>query len=289
MASFRIVQLTLGLIVALLFCMAVLTGIFLGCVAMISRESAAKMVEQLRQDMSDKLLYIRSLVIRDVPSRGKKALDEYGEGLKKEMHEEVDNSLRSIRNDHAAIAVFMENLQERLDGIEKNSADIVSLTKCMERHEEQVQGIISASEEFQEQINQFQQKVDDALSGAVQNDRMNQVLQELEERIATLEQTGNSLEKDLGRLKEQAMLIEEKVQSQRQEKRTAEHRLFAHIPNKAMQENIEELVTETLGSNMSYAQVIDHLMQNIAGKTANVLKAHPSLVKDYIRARRQNG
>lgn len=284
MASLRIVQLTLGLIVSFLFCLAVLIGIFLGGMAIVSRESAAKMLEQLRQTISDKLLYIRSLVIRDVPPMGTQALKEYGEGLKKEVHEEVGGSLNSLRNDHAAATVYVENLEERLERIENNRKNITSLTSRMEKQDELIQDFTDASDTIRENMVQLHNRIDE-----LKDENASQVLRDIEERIAAIEQMGSSLQDELISLRELATQSKVEVESvQQPEKKGVEHRLFAHLKNKAMRKKVEELVTDTLDKNMSYAQVIDHLVKNTSGKTADVIAAHPSLAKDYIRYRRKN-
>lgn len=52
---FRAVQLAVGLVLALFLCIVVLIGIFLGAVAMVSREAAARMADQLRDMVSARL------------------------------------------------------------------------------------------------------------------------------------------------------------------------------------------------------------------------------------------
>jgi hypothetical protein len=56
-----------------------------------------------------------------------------------------------------------------------------------------------------------------------------------------------------------------------------------------MQEKIEQLVTETLDKEMSYDRVIEHLIAQTEGSTAEIIAAHPSLTRDYIRYRRKKG
>ena len=59
---FRAVQLVVGLVLALILCIAVLIGIFLGAVAMVSRETAARMANQLRDTASARLEVVVSFL-----------------------------------------------------------------------------------------------------------------------------------------------------------------------------------------------------------------------------------
>lgn len=61
-AVLRAVQLLIGLTLAAAFCVAVLIGIFLGAVALASRETAARMYGELRQTLADWLAPALALV-----------------------------------------------------------------------------------------------------------------------------------------------------------------------------------------------------------------------------------
>lgn len=286
-AMIRIVQLSLGLIVSLFFCLVVLTGIFLGCVAMVSRRSASNMVEQLRQQISDKLLYIRSLVITDVPPLGERVFEEYDTGVEHAMRTALEDSLVPIRQDYTAVAEKIESIVQRLGQIEQNE-DITSFSTHLERQAENVQGLESKLGELHEQITVIQKTINE-LTILSRNEKIEQVTGELGDRMSLLEKTTGSLQEDLSRIKEGADAREMHGESDGQSgEEFVEHRLFTHLKKKDVQEKIETLVTETLDKDMSYAQVVDYLVAHAKGETAEIIAAHPSLVKDYIRYRRNH-
>lgn len=289
MAAFKIIQLGLGLVVALIFCLAVLTGIFLACVALISRESAAKMLEELRQEISDKLLYVRSLVIRDHPSSGKKVLHEFGEELKKEIQAEMDISLQSMRNNHAAATGYMEKMKEQLERIEINGNNIQSLISRLEKHDDDLQALVAKTEGINTEVQKIQARID-KLSAEMKKEDVEPVVKALDQRIDEIKNQSTSLQDELVEIKDHIATIEAQTHNEsRPESVQEEPRLFAHFSNKTMQKRVEELVTATLESDMSYSQVIDHLLEQTTGKTKEILAAHPSLTRDYIRFRRENG
>ena len=285
MATLRMVQLSLGLIVSLFFCLALLIGIVLGCVAVVSRKSASNMVEQLRQQFSDKLLYVRSLVIKDVPSHGAQVIEENDSGIKQEILATLEGSIAPIRQDHTSVSEKVEILMERLDSIEQ-SEDIPSLANSLERQKEYVQSLDGKVVEFQEQITALQETIH-KLTSLSQDEKVDPAIGELGDRMSSLEKAIVSLQDDLSAVKGVSGVKETQGKSDGlSEKEFVEHRLFTHLKNKDTQQKIEELVAETLDKDMSYAQVIDHLVANTKGKTADIIAAHPSLAKDYIRYRR---
>lgn len=62
LAVFRTVQLAVGLVLSLFLCIVVLIGIFLGAVAMVSRETAARMANQLRDTVSSRVQVVGSFL-----------------------------------------------------------------------------------------------------------------------------------------------------------------------------------------------------------------------------------
>ncbi len=289
LAAFRIVQLGLGLILSLLFCMIVLTGIFLGCVAMVSRESASKMLEQLRQDISDKLLWVRSLVIREPSPARAHAGEGLPSGIEEDVYAAMEGSLDLIRQDQDVADRNIEGLIERLDLLEQGQ-DVEHIIERLQSESEQREGLAGRVDQLQGQVRALEEKVDELVRLAREKPA-DPAAEGLEGRMDVMERDMVSLREDLARLRESTAAAPVKGESGAKTGRRdpSEHRLFAHIQNKAMQEKIEQLVSGTLDSNMSYAQVADHLVKQTSGKTAETIAAHPSLTREYIRYRRRNG
>jgi len=289
MATLRMVQLSLGLIVSFLFCLAVLTGIFLGGVAMVSRESASNMLEQLRQQITGMLLYVRSLVITVVPSQEAQVLEGSDGVGDQEMLTTLEDQIAPLLLAQTVVAEKIDTLMERLGRIEQ-SEDVTSLATRLERQDEHVSDLDSKAGEFQDQITVLQEKMSKLTSLSLQ-EKVDPAIAELGGRINLLDTAIASLQDDLSRIRDISGPKDKEKHGKndgQSGKESVEHRLFAHLENKAAQEKIEALVTETLNSDMSYAQVIDHLVAHAKGKTADVITAHPSLAKDYIRYRRNN-
>lgn len=283
--TFRVVQLGLGLIVALLFCLAVLSAIFLGGVAMVSRESAAKMADSLRRQVNDRLLLVRSLVIRDVPPLGERVAGILASQWKAELLEKMEGTVAATREAQVHAVEKIERVERRLDRIEQHGAMDIRL----EDHDAQMQGIAGQVQQVREQMALLQGKVDELISGS-DDKQVDAVLTDLGRRMDSLEKSMIPLQEELTRARETWAGKEGSGKDPGREGETPpEHRLFTYLEDKNMRTKVEDLVTETLDKNMSYDQVIDHLLAHSGKDTADILAVHPSLVKDYIRYRRNNG
>lgn len=228
---FRIAQLGVGLILALLFCLVVLVGIFLGSVAMVSKDSAATMYRQLYQMLADRLLFLKKLV---------------------------------RKNDHQQVAAAIGERQDRLENglaalysrLEHLAAEVATSREIGNQAEKKIQALADQVEEITRQIRESDPgpRLAELAAG----------LEALAERFEAL--PAGSAELDVGNNKDTA----------------AAHRLFAYLDDPEDQEKIARLVADTFERDMTYAQTVDYLVQEMGG-AADAIAAHPSLVKDYIR------
>jgi hypothetical protein len=60
------------------------------------------------------------------------------------------------------------------------------------------------------------------------------------------------------------------------------------VENSEDKKKLQQIVTETMQEEMTYAQVTELLSRNVGKKTAKVLAEHPSLTKEFIRECRRN-
>ncbi len=81
------------------------------------------------------------------------------------------------------------------------------------------------------------------------------------------------------------------VSAQNQKKGTGqedEHRLLSYYDNQADKQKLLDLVNQTLKKDMTYAQVMNFLIEGMDEESGKVISEHPSLAKDYIRHCRRN-
>ena len=273
---FKTVQLGVGLVFALALCFVVLGGIFFGGLALVSRESAARMYDQIRQVISGKLSYLKSLVKRDDKTSIAVSLDAFGERLKNEIVAEVQGPQESLRSAQRANEERYDDLRGRVELVERMDVSQV-LAERLDRLQEKVEALGNQLQTVQEDGSASE------LSGQIEN--CENVLKENEIIVQDLVLKIGSLRDDLTGMGTTAAVdggetFEAVTPADGVQK---DPRLFAYIDDPKVRHKIEQLVAKTLKQDMTYAQAIDYLVENINTKTGKILTAHPSLTKEYIR------
>ncbi|MDW7772276.1 MAG: hypothetical protein SCH71_05225 [Desulfobulbaceae bacterium] len=284
---FKAAQLTVGLVLALLVCFAVLAGIFFGCAAMVSREGAKRMYEQLRRFMSDKFNSLQSLIMTG--NRWKPR----GE-LSGSLHKSIDD----MRRTQGTIEEKLRIMQARIEQIEQNES-ITKLSDWLRAEEKKRYEAQVLLEVLDRQVGELQKQTADM---AEQLARMSggDSLKDLTGRLETLEKNGNdflsamhSVTAQVDVLSRDAALLRESVPQGAGEEEnpgqddTDAHRLFSYIENPQEREKIQQLVAEALDREMTYAQAADHIAANVAPETAGIIAQHPSLTKKIISESRK--
>jgi uncharacterized coiled-coil DUF342 family protein len=197
----------------------------------------------------------------------------------------MEGVLAAARDAQTDAAEKIENVERRLNRIEQDR----NLENLLEVQQGHMQDLAAQVQQVREEMATLQGKVEE-LTRRYGDKQVQSALTDLSGRM-------DSLEKNISPLQEELTGIREVLPGERAaEKRgvqaaeePARPRLFTHLEDKEMRTRVEKLVTETLDRNMSYDQVIEHLIAHVKGKAAEIIAAHPSLARDYIRYRRHNG
>ena len=277
---FKAAQLGVGLVLALVLCFVVLGGIFFGGLALMSRESAARMYDQICQVISGKLLYLKSLVKRDGQASSAVSLDALGVRLKSEVFGEVQDSLQSVRSSLSTNEERYDDLRGRVELVERMDTSQV-LTERLGHLQEKVELLADQLQTLQEDGSVVE------LSGRIEN--CESVLKKNEINVQDIVLQVGSLRDDVAGISvtpvtEEGETLKAVTLADGVEK---DPRLFAYLDDPKVRHKIEQLLAKTLKQDMTYAQAIDYLVKNIDTKTGKILTAHPSLTKEYIRDRRK--
>lgn len=298
LAVFRAAQLAVGLVLALSLCFIVLAGIFLGGVALVSRESAVTLYEQLGGIVVEKLRFVRALVKKDEPAPSVAGHTESGTRLKEEVLSLVNSAVAPLHSGLAVSENMLEDLRARLDQMETET--VHSLAGGLEQQKDRSDQMAQAVALLREELQQMQAKLA-AIAGQLQELQGESAVSGLASRIDAVEKLHRANEQVLDGLTKHVKALQNDVERHAtaaaadivEEDKPSDSdsgtRLFAHLEKPEARGRIEQLVTEALQQEMTYAQVSEYLVQHTDAATAEVLKAHPSLTKDYIRYRRQNG
>lgn len=260
---FRIAQLGVGLILALLFCLVVLVGIFLGSVAMVSKDSAATMYRQLYRVLADHLFFLKKLVKKNTQQQVPAAIPPV-----------FSSALEAIGERQDRLESGLAVLNSRLEQLEHLAAEVAVFREAGNQAAEKIQALTGQVEEISRQIRESNQgpRLAELAAG----------LDALARRLEAL--PAGPAELDAGGGKDTT----EAAANDSGDEEGAAHRLFAYLDDPEDQEKIARLVADTFERDMTYAQTVDYLVQEMGGASA-AIAAHPSLVRDYIRYCRKSG
>ncbi len=123
----RIIQVTIGLGLALIVSLAVLIGIFLGAVALVNPSTSSRMFEALRQAVQSWLAPLAGLLKSDKGEKLKEELDAFGTTLKTDFSRMV----APVKQELAAVQGNLEGkvsaLRAKLSEVEESVADKASV------------------------------------------------------------------------------------------------------------------------------------------------------------------
>ncbi len=296
---FKAAQLGVGLILALVICFAVLAGIFFVCVAMISTDSARKMYNDLQKFASDKTKAIKSLA----PSGGNRRSQVMSEQFAAALHNnmvELNSSVAKLKREHDENGELLSALQSRLEQIEQDES-ITKLSDWLRKEEEKSKEVHYALERFDRQLQQMKNLAEDERQKVQVATPVN-IVEEITGRTDALENLSRDSLSSISALQKKVEALSQKLDSVQSvpaessqkktlkvsvKNKTPQQRLFSYIASDDDQKKVEQLVAGTLEKEMTYAQVVEYVSQNVTKRVAKVLKDHPKLTTDYIREYRK--
>ena len=292
---FRVAQLGVGLILALLLCLSILIGIFLGCVAMVSPEGATKMYNQLLDFLSDKLGFVSSWWSKHCDTAGKQSVEELKNSLLAETNGQVTSSIADLQGSIDDRFVTLQAEVERL-AADKQSA---LLADRLQHLEEKLVAVDESIAKESERTGQLADRIDE-LSGKIETISSATDQEDVSQRVASLESTRDSIESGYKSLQENLAALQAEVDGVKTGIESSagaaspseddeEHRLFSYIKQEKDREKVTALVVEGLKKEMTQAQIIEELTGKTGKATAKVITEHPSLTKDFIRSMKKTG
>ncbi|WP_028585048.1 hypothetical protein [Desulfogranum mediterraneum] len=286
--AIHLVQWAIGMVIGLAVCLAVLFGIFLGAAAMVNRESSAEMYQAL-------IVKLKTWLAEGLASVAEiKAGSAQQAGPDSERETVVASELHKVDEVHKALDNRLEELSAKIHALEAKMAAFVPHDKLKEVAEE-VKTSGSALDNLHEVLAGLETKIEDA-AAKLKEVSSEKLLGDLPHRLSHIEQKDVASKEDIKPLVDLVERLQLEVQdsiagiaqSHPEEEVGAaaaeeEHRLFSYFEDTADQERIAALVEETLQKDMTYAQVMNHLVKEMGAEKGQIISDHPSLAKDYIR------
>lgn len=287
--AINLIKWAFGMIVGLAFCLAVLVGIFLGAVAMVNKESAAGMYASLKLTLGSWLADGLAVVANVKASAQQEAASP-------KVEQALPSETTKVDEIHNMLESKLNELTDKIHALESKMEAFASNDKL-----DQVAGEVNASGDALQKISEvltgLETKVEDA-HGKLQDISSEKLLGDLPGRVKTIEAKDVASKDDIKPIVDLVERLQTEIQegiagtahSSEEEAATSggaseqeSHRLFSYFEDVADQEKIQSLVEETLKKDMTYAQVMSHLVKEMGDEKGQIISDHPSLAKDYIR------
>ncbi len=321
----RIIQVAIGLTLALIVSLFVLIGIFLGAVALVSPSTSSQVYDGLRQEIRSWFAPLSGLLKFDKRDKLKEELGTFGATLKTDFSRMVVPVKKELAEVQGNLDNKVSTLRGKLNEVEENvsgkasveqvetvTAEIAAVSETLTGTEASVKTLAAKVEQvgapdpaqilgdIPSRLEALEQKED---SGTVD-------LQPIEEKISGLQAEINKvtqpLEKKIAVLTNEitelkVALAEKKSAAKKEEKTNMattksapkvdddEHRLLTYFPDAVEKKKLEDLVGQTLKKDMTYAQITKFLVKKMGKEGGKIISEHPSLAKDYIRHCRRKG
>ena len=309
---FRTIQSAVGLVIGLIVCLAVLIGIFFGAVALFDRSSASRMYEGLRQTVADQVQALMTAMAAEKKKESEQPMiEEISARLKATLDAAITSARRELATVREELGGRVKALSSRMSAVEE-SVQAAASGEDVERVSADVEGINATIARLEASIGEVQAELT-KVTARLGELTPESLLGDLPERLTALEKQEIPTPVDLDPLQEQVtalraeiveirqnvenlvpasmeppVVAEEPASTEEERRGQDEHRLFSYFDNPADRAKLAELVASTLKKDMTYAQVIDFLVEQMGPDLGQIITDHPSLAKDYIRQCRRS-
>lgn len=241
-----IVGLTFGLLISIL----ILIGIFIGAIALVSRQQAKQLYEQLAAKFSFYINEARSLC----------TCNQQQDNTLNELTEKINtltSALSSKESQYYALENNINKKQEQLDIASEN------LKKVLQEKDAIHDNYVFLSEELASSKESLTQLESDFIA--------------LQDKFSKLEEEKNILLKSI---EEKDNIIASLSREENDEEETGVFNYFSTPEQKSL---FKASVADAVEKELTYAQIDEYLTEKLDKETDKIVKEHPRLTKDFIR------
>jgi DNA repair exonuclease SbcCD ATPase subunit len=255
----------IGMVIALLLSIAILIAIFLAAVAMVDSELAAQMYSDLKKNFAQSVMLLNKQCCEDNSSDIGVTQEEY-DRMKQEIEQlqgeklVLQKNIKDITEENALLKGDVANINSENQIINKRIEELSLEVETLQSSEKEILGLVD--------------NLTKKIQAGTDQDLKNQIKM-LEQPLADTQSEIESLVKRLSALESSLKPIPTSG-------------IFTYIETKEDQSLFIQKVEEALALEMTYAQIDDHLSQNLPIELDKIIKDHPSLTKQFIRNLRKD-
>lgn len=278
-----------GLVIALIVSVVVLIAIFLGAISLYSADKAKDMLATLRERLS----YLFSSWAQSTRRHEHTSeADPHSAGPKKQSaaaaslaqaeekfaqkFSEIKKSLASLKENSGSINTSLSSLWEKVSTLP--SSDLVHRLEELE----------AKQEEISSQLAESLKKLDEMGATAKANEESGRKYdKELESAKKEMQILAQRIE-ELGATPTTAVKTEKKAEKKEVSASFDEDkfRIFTYLTKDADKKQFSEAVEQAIAEKLTYKKMDEFFKKSLPKKIDTILKKHPSLTKEYIRARK---
>lgn len=279
----------IGMAIAVPFSIAVLIAIFLGAVALMSRETAAQMYSDIKKNFSSNIITLKN--------QWSCCSNATNSGVSEEEYSQMKQEIAQLNENKN---IFKENIAKLCINSDANQVDIndlknenlllhgnlVELTEQNGAIQKQFEDLSEVVDKIQSSGNELATLVS-TLSTKVDEGQKTDLEDKLSDLALLQDKSGKALKDISDRLAAMETSIQETSALQPTPEEAPEDDLVAGIFSYIESDDDKTLFTmaveEAVAQEMTYAKIDEYLTENLNPELDKIIKDHPSLTKTYIR------
>lgn len=251
----------LGLSIGLAITIALLMAVFFAAVSLYSPDLACRLYGSLKASILRNLEQFSSYVSSDSNAAPTTKIET------SEL-ERMESFLGKANSDNDALKKSLTGLKDQLL---EGSEEISSLKASLETSSEEKTALGEELDEVKGQVEGLEKEL------ATAKDKVAALTTEKNELTAKAKELESSMEE----LQKTVAELEEHVE------KAPEAGIFSYIESEEDKEAFINAIDEAIAQEMTYAQIDEHLSFELEPELDAIIKAHPSLTKNYIRNKRR--
>jgi uncharacterized protein (DUF3084 family) len=259
----------IGMAVSLCVSIAILVGIFLAAVAMVDKDQASQMFNDLKKKFSQSLLALNGACCAE-KSSSPGITEEEIELMKQEIAALQENNV-ALQGEVRGLAGEKETIQVALETVQANNASL----------KQKIEDLYAKVESLQDSEIKIKELVDELSSKVEASSANKELLEQLQKLESTQADTRKEIEALISKIDGMDAIATEKSQE------VESSGIFSYIEKEEEQSLFKEKVEEGVILEMTYAQMDEHLSETLPAALYTAVKDHPTLTKNYIREIRE--
>jgi peptidoglycan hydrolase CwlO-like protein len=257
----------IGLVVGLILSIAILVGVFLAAVAMVSPEQASQMYSDLKKNFALSLWTCKNTW---------SCCENTGSGIciSDEEYNRMKNEIADLQNNNGLLLKKIDGLQSSNDLFRVSFDELSGETAS---HKGKIDELHFVVEKLQKSEIEIKNLLDD-LTAKVQKDGFQDISNQIDKLQAFQAETKNEIDRLHDRLNNLESTLNQSSTSG----------IFSYIEVKEDQTIFIKTVEEAISQGLTYAQIDEYLSTKLPAELHTTIKSHPSLTRNYIRSLRRD-